>query len=90
MKNVCISVTHINTARMGDFTRRKPNFTLPQAGFHLTEGQISLGMLHLQQPPFLSSADVESCRDRPKENQEVPVSPRKGNPLPYGFRKEET
>ena len=42
--NIRIVVTHINTARKGDFTRRKPDFTLPQAGFHLTAGQISLGL----------------------------------------------
>ena len=41
--NVRIVVTHIISARKGDFTRRKPDFTLPQAEFHLTEGQISPG-----------------------------------------------
>ena len=39
-----------HTARQGDFIRRKPDFTLPQAEFHLTEGQISLGLW--QQPPM--------------------------------------
>ena len=45
MMNVHIIVTHTGTAPQGAISpSHRLDFTLPQAGFHLTAGQISLGL----------------------------------------------